>query len=125
MDGTQTIILIAESQNDAHEALKELKRLVRTGWIDLTYYALVDKDSEGAVHFRETSESVDTVSLAAGGVSGWLVGSIFRSVGAVMGAAAGARALSPAGNACPEETLDAIEESLQSGNSALLTVLEG
>ena len=37
---TEVIILFTKSRDAADEALRELKRLNREGWIDLTCYAL-------------------------------------------------------------------------------------
>ena len=42
MAGSEIIILFAKSHDSAGDALRELKRLHREGWIELTCYALVE-----------------------------------------------------------------------------------
>jgi hypothetical protein len=62
MPGTETIILITKSRYAAHDALRELKRLHREGWIDLTCYTLVDADERSGPRIRETSDRAETIS---------------------------------------------------------------
>ncbi len=53
----EIVILITDSRDAANGALRELKRLNREGWIDLTSYALVDQDEQGETQFREVSDT--------------------------------------------------------------------
>ena len=43
---TEVIALITKSRDAAHEALRELKRLNREGWIDMTCHVLLDAGRE-------------------------------------------------------------------------------
>src|SRR5215831_3344068 len=90
MDRVEMVVLTAEARGQTHDALSELKRLGRAGWIDLTYYAVVDKDASGAVHVQESSDPVETASVsAAEGLSGVLAGCLLGPAGATLGAATG------------------------------------
>ena len=53
----EIVILITDSRDAASGALRELKRLNRDGWIDVTCYALVDQDEKSGTHFREVSDT--------------------------------------------------------------------
>jgi hypothetical protein len=67
--------------------LRELKRLHREGWIELTCYALVEEDERG-VRVSETSERAETIGLAAAeGMSRALIGHLFQAAGPASGAA--------------------------------------
>ena len=59
-------ILFTKSHDAACDALKEVKRLNREGWIDVTCYALVDGDEKDGMRIYETSERAETIGLAAG-----------------------------------------------------------
>jgi uncharacterized membrane protein len=113
MSCTEVIILLAKSGDAAHDALSELKRLQREGWIDLTCYALVDADGNGGVRIRQTSDK-------AKGLTGALIGCLLEPASAPMTvatvAAFGATPMS--GQA------GAIHGGLQPGDSALLVMAE-
>ncbi len=110
MDRVEMVVLVTEARDNAHEALRELKRLDRAGWIDLTYYALIDKDAGGGVHVQEASDPVETVSLVA--------------VGANAGAALGKSTASESAQAGPDQSVQELDDVLPPGKSALMVVLE-
>jgi hypothetical protein len=49
MAGTEIVIVVSKSRDAAKDALRELKRLDREGWIDVTCYALVQGGANGAL----------------------------------------------------------------------------
>src|SRR5258708_39888051 len=70
----EIIILVTNSRDAASGALRELKRLNREGWIDLTCYALVDEDEECGPRVREISDRAETIGgTAAKGLAGGLM----------------------------------------------------
>jgi hypothetical protein len=81
--GSEIIILFAKSRDSAREALRELKRLQREGWIELTCHALIDEEENGALHISETSEKAETIGLAAAeGLSRVFTDHLFQAAGA-------------------------------------------
>ena len=53
---TEVIALLTKSQDAAYEALRELKRLNREGWIEMTCHVLLDGGAKSGVRVPETSE---------------------------------------------------------------------
>jgi hypothetical protein len=87
------VALVAETEPDIREALTGLKRLEQSGWIDLTYYARLDKGAHDAVRVREVSDPVEAVNQTAGeGLAGTLGNSLFGPVEAPAAGAAPCRA---------------------------------
>src|SRR6185369_9561657 len=113
---TEVIALITKSRDAAYEALKELKRLNREGWIDMTCHVLLDADARSGLRVRETSERAETIRLAApGGLTGALIGCFFGPDGALLASAA---------EAGLDGNPDAVHGELQPGCSALLVMVE-
>jgi len=113
---TEVIALITKSREATYEALKELKRLNREGWIDMTCHVLLDADARSGLRVRETSERAETIRLAApGGLTGALIGCFFGPDGVL---------LASADEAGPDGGLDAVQGELQPGCPALLVMVE-
>ena len=113
---TEVIALITKSRDAAYEALRELKRLNREGWIDMTCHVLLDADARSGLRVRETSERAETIRLAApGGLTGALIGCFFGPDGALLASAA---------EAGLDGNPDAVHGELQPGCSALLVMVE-
>jgi uncharacterized membrane protein len=112
---TEVIALITKSRDAAYEALRELKRLNREGWIDMTCHVLVDADARSGLRVRETSERAETIRLAtSGGLTGALIGCFFGPDGVLLASAA-------------EAGLDGnpdVHGELQPGCAALLVMVE-
>ncbi len=107
----EIIILVTNSRDAASGALRELKRLNREGWIDLTCYALVDEDEECGPRVREISDRAETIGgAAAKGLTGALIGCL-----APMYVSA---------EAWRDGTAGAIRIGLQPGDSAVLVMVE-
>ena len=127
MESVEMIALIAENPDDAHDALSDLKRLEQAGWIDLTYYALVDRDPAGGFQVEEASDPADSVSAAGDGLAKELLGQLCRKEGSGGGATAmalGAGMSSAPGSVYGDGTRESAEPGLKPGESALLLVLD-
>jgi len=61
---TEIIILTTDSRDAARDALREVRRLDREGWVDLTGYARVDSEKSGDLHVREASDCAEAACLA-------------------------------------------------------------
>jgi uncharacterized membrane protein len=113
---TEVIALITKSRDAACDALRELKRLNRDGWIDMTCHVLLDAGAKDGLRVRETSERAETIRLAtAGGLTGTLIGCIFGPDGALPASAA---------EAGPDNNYEAVHGESQPGGSALLVMVE-
>jgi hypothetical protein len=62
MAGTEIVIVNAKSRDWAKDALRELKRLDREGWVDVTCYALVQGDANGAPRVVEASTCAENLT---------------------------------------------------------------
>jgi len=62
MAGTEIVILTAQSRDAANDALRELKRLDREGWVDVTCYALMQGDANGPPRVVEASTCAENLS---------------------------------------------------------------
>jgi uncharacterized membrane protein len=114
---TEVIALLTKSRDTAYEALRELKRLNRDGWIDMTCHVLLDADAKNGLRVRETSERAETITLVAnGGLTGTVIGSFFGPEGALLASASEA---STAG-----EAFRAIDGELEIGFAGLLVMVE-
>ena len=107
----EIVILVTNSRDAASGALRELRRLNREGWIDLTSYALVDADEQGGPGVREISDRAETIGgAAAKGLTGALIGCL--------------RPMYDSAAAWPDGTAGAIRVGLQHGDSALVVMVE-
>jgi hypothetical protein len=72
------VALIAESEPDAREALAELKQLEQAGWIDLIYFARLNKGLHDGVRVLEVSDPREAASESANdGLAGTLGARLF------------------------------------------------
>jgi uncharacterized membrane protein len=128
MESVEMMALITGCPDDAHDALNDLKRLEQAGWIDLTYYALVDRDPAGRFQVEEASDPVEgakparTTALAKD-LLGHLAGE-GRSGGVAAAMALGAGVSSAAGSVYADGTVESADPGLKPGESALLLVLD-
>jgi hypothetical protein len=75
------VALIAESEPDAREALAELKRLEQAGWIDLIYFARLDKGVLEGMRVLEVSDPIEAARESNGdGLAGILGSRLFGPV---------------------------------------------
>ncbi len=107
----EIIVLVTNSRDAASGALRELKRLNREGWIDLTCYTLVDGDEEGGPRVREISDRAETIGgTAAKALTAALIGCL--------------RPMYDSAEAWPDGGAGAVRVGLQHGDSALLVMVE-
>ena len=62
MAGTEIVMLTTKSRDAANDALRELKRLDREGWVDVTCYALMQGDANGPPRVVEASTCAENLS---------------------------------------------------------------
>lgn len=120
----------AERADEAREALQALDE--RSHVLHLSNIAVVRRDDDGAIAFSETAEArtTDDVSGLAM-VVGWIIGAAGAVLGAPLGpaqgvgigAATGLDAAVQRDVGFPDEALRHLGERLQSGHSALVTLV--
>jgi uncharacterized membrane protein/sporulation protein YlmC with PRC-barrel domain len=112
----------------AEAALDALKALERNNQITLLNVALITKGTDGKVSLREIKE-VDTrrgtvTGAIAGGLAGLLIGPGGAIIGAAVGAAAGRNSARRVEVGVSKDKLQAIQEDIPKGSSALVLIIE-
>src|SRR5690242_17750493 len=84
------VVITFETEAEAAEVLKVIRRLEKDGVLGLSDSAVVAKDQNGKVHVKNEVSSATEVGAVAGAVVGGLVTFMFPPLGMAVGAAAGA-----------------------------------
>lgn len=126
MDNLELIVAIFEEESQATEVLDSIKKLEKDQYIEVRHAAVVIKGADGEIQVQDI-EDVDSDSgkrfgAIAGGLIGLLGGGpIGAAIGVAAGAVTGKTAADKLRFGIPKEDLEAIEASLQPGNSAIIT----
>src|SRR3954468_16488190 len=127
-DKTLEVFVAAYSnETSAGVALDDLKSMERAGSIKLVDAALVARDTEGKVHFEQTSDPSGKKLAKRGAIAGGLVGLIFPPsiiVGAVVGGAGGGVWGKVRDKGFKDDDLKAVGDSLEPGTSAIIAIAE-
>jgi uncharacterized membrane protein/sporulation protein YlmC with PRC-barrel domain len=131
--GTQTkqvelFVRVFDDTEKAGENLKDLKNVNLRGDVDIRSAAVLVKDQEGKVSITERGDVDAKHGALFGAITGGLIGLVGGPVGVVVGAAAGAATGGVAAKkidmGLTDEFLDAFQERLKPGTSALVMVIE-
>lgn len=124
----QIIVAAFQDPNGASEALKQLKQAQSEGTIKLEDAAVLQKDSSGKLHIKETADMGGGKGAVVGGVIGGVIGIIAGPPGVALGAAAGAAvgglAAKMVDAGFPDERLREIGAGLQPNTSAIVAVVQ-
>lgn len=111
-------------KNKAAEVFEHLEQLAADGALQLEHAAVVAKTEEGEVEARDVGDVDAKRGAVFGAITGGLIGLIAGPAGAVIGAAAGAATGSATANLADygvsDHIIQAVEEGLQPGSSALI-----
>src|SRR5690242_18698997 len=88
--GTQIIVATFAGTDTAQQALDQLYRLGREGWVRTMDAAILVRGQDGQTSIRDTEDVDAPHGAIAGAVTGALVGVLAGPVGAAAGALAGA-----------------------------------
>ena len=122
----QVIVAKFQEETTAEEALKLLEEARKQGAIDFEDAAVIKKDEEGQIHYKETTDVSAGRGAAIGGVIGGVLGLIGGPAGVAILGAAGAAVggLAAHGDAgFKDERLEKLGEGLEPGTSAIVAVV--
>lgn len=123
----EVIVAVFDSEKGAEEALRNLKDVKKEGLIDIRNAAVLWKDDQGKLRFKETADMRGGKGAAVGGVIGGVVGLIFPPsilATAALGAAVGGLSAKLRDSGFPDERLRRVGEGLKPNSSALIAVIE-
>ena len=83
------IVVAFEDDGKAYEALANLKQLDGQGKIDIDEVAVVTRDADGHVHYKDDNTDDFIVGTASGGLLGLLIGILGGPLGVLLGGATG------------------------------------
>ncbi len=116
----QLLVITFDVEDEAHEALRDLRKLEWYGEMRLADSAVVTKDADGTVHAKnELSSGTETGALVGGSIGVILAGVFFPVVGALVGVAVGALLGRKLGDGVDRTFVKQVEESMVPGTSAL------
>jgi uncharacterized membrane protein len=96
--------------------------------LDILNATVLKKDSKGEIHVHEQkkmpSKKKIALGIALGGLAGWVIGPVALIAGALAGGEAGKKSARKVEVGFSEEKLRKLNDSLVSGGSALVLVIE-
>ena len=122
----QVIVAKFQEEETAEEALIVIGEARKQGAIDFEDAAVIKKDGEGQIHYKETTDVSTGRGAAIGGVIGGVLGLIGGPAGVAILGAAGAAVggLAAHGDAgFKDERLEKLGEGLEPGTSAIVAVV--
>jgi uncharacterized membrane protein len=115
-------------ENKADEVLKYLDKLEADGILQLEHVAVVTKTDQGEVQVKDVGDVDAKHGTLFGAITGGLIGLLGGPVGVVVGATAGAATGRVTANLADygvsDNIIDAIEEGLIPGSSAIIAYVE-
>jgi uncharacterized membrane protein len=123
----ELIVAAFQDETSAAEALKVLKQARQEKLIGIQNAAVLRKDEKGKLHIQETADMGGGKGAALGGVAGAAIGLIAGPallVPAAVGALIGGLAAKLRDSGFSNERLQILGESLKSGSSAIVAVVE-
>ncbi len=124
----ELIVAAFDSENEADDVVKNLRKMDKEGVIQLLNAAVLVKKANGKLKMRETQDVGGGRGAIFGAVTGALIGLIGGPPGAIVGAVAGAAtggvAASQIDMGFSDKMLKEIQESLTPGSSAVLALVQ-
>jgi uncharacterized membrane protein len=118
------VVITFETEAEAAEVLKVIRRLEKDGVLGLSDSAVVAKDQSGKVHVKNEVSSATEVGAVAGAVVGGLVTFMFPPLGMAVGAAAGAGIGALTGQGVDGKFVKELSEGMKPGDSALFLIIK-
>jgi uncharacterized membrane protein len=117
------VVITFDTEQDAAEVLKIIRRLEHEGVIKLKDSAVVSKDQSGKVHTKNELSSATETGAVAGALLGPLLMVFFPIAGIAIGAAAGAGIGASLGQGVDGSFVKEVSQSLKPGGSALFILI--
>jgi uncharacterized membrane protein len=122
----QVIVAKFQEEEKAEETLKTLEEARKQGSLDFEDAAVIKKDEDGKIYYKETTDVSTGRGAAIGGVIGGVLGLIGGPAGVVILGAAGAAVggLASHGDAgFRDERLEKLGDGLEPGTSGIVLVV--
>jgi uncharacterized membrane protein len=124
----ELLVITFDTPHKASEALRALQKLRREGQLDLLNVATLAKDEAGKISLKENEDVSAPSGVLFGAITGGLIGLIAGPIGAVVGAVAGAATGGVAAHwldmGFSDDSLQALQQALRPGGSALVALVE-
>lgn len=126
MSNSTVAVVTFDDAAKADSFLEGVKALEREQRLTLSDAVVVVKEASGKVKVRETTDITTRKGAAGGGILGFVVGFFFGGPigGALLGAAAGALLGKKLDLGISKDKIDAVEEAMQPGSSAIFLQFE-
>jgi uncharacterized membrane protein len=124
----ELMVWVFNTEDLADNALEKIKQLSKQYKLDILNATVLKKDSKGEIHVHEQkkmpSKKKIALGIALGGLAGWVIGPVALVAGALAGGSAGKKSARKVEVGFSEEKLRKLNDSLVSGGSALVLVIE-
>jgi uncharacterized membrane protein len=120
----QLIVIGFDHLDDARNAMKRLRELVREGRVQFEDTAIVERDPDGTAHVKNEISGTTETATAIGAVIGGLVTFVFPLAGIALGAALGALVGRSLDRGVSDKFVDEVKTTLRPGRSALFLVVK-
>lgn len=123
----EVVLAVFKEENGAENALRELQQAKKDRLIAIQNAAVLWKDGNDKLHFKETADMRGGKGATIGGVVGGVVGLIFPPsilASAAIGAAVGGLSARLHDAGFPDDRLRKVGEGLKPNTSALIAVIE-
>ena len=126
MSESKFAVIIFDDEAKADTFLKGVKDLEKDQQLKINDAVVVKKDAKGKVKVHETTDLTVGKGAAGGSILGFVVGFFFGGPigGALLGAAAGALLGKKLDLGISKDKMEAVEEAMQPGSSAIFLQLE-
>ena len=122
---SQLVVLGFDTEQEALDALKSLRRLESEGRISFEDTAVVSHGLDGKFHVKNEASSTTEAGAVVGAILGGLVTFIFPVAGIAIGALAGAGVGAAMGRGVSGDFVKEVKEQLPPGKSALFLLVKG
>jgi uncharacterized membrane protein len=119
------IVLSFEAESDAAATLQSLRQVERAGHLAPADTAIVTKDPDGKIHYKNELDTGVETGAVVGGILGGMFMFMFPVAGIALGAGAGALVGKLADMGIDKKFEQDVAEALQPGSSALFLLLKG
>ena len=121
---SQLVVLGFDTEDQALDALRSLRRLESDGRISFEDNAVVSHGLDGKFQVKNEASSTTETGAVVGAMLGGLLFVVFPLAGIALGAGAGAGIGAMLGNGVDGKFVDEVKDSLPAGKSALFLVIK-
>jgi uncharacterized membrane protein len=120
----QLMVIGLDHVDDARSAMQKLRTLEREGLVRFEDTAIVERDTDGAIHVHNEVSGTTEMAAAIGAIIGGFLTFVFPPAGIAIGAALGAAVGTTFDTGVSPKFVDEVKAALQPGRSALFLVIK-